>query len=350
VTAPYGDKARAYGTESAANWTFNQRELRNGLMHDVGQSQSVPNETKMRRTGGTVVAIGNNGALRNQVRIRAGSRADLDAAMADFSNHLGLDMRTEPTRADLELQAKARLAAKFDPATFGARMQNVRTPAQQREVIESVFATQAQKYPVLAEALRDARIEEVYPGHRTLYSESLGKHMAKQWGAMYHDGNPPAEIAAKIVGDTGLMSSVKRYNSGVFTTGMSTSRDFETGGADGVFVRMSKGTPSSADGKFRAVIDTKKVMGRLDWWAFDHDNYGRAGYQQYGERWAVPNQIGGHASSGNEVMATHGVPPSAFKKFICRDEGYRQQVLTELRRMGVTEINGQAIDAFVTTR
>lgn len=351
VTSPYGDGARAYGTESSADWTFRQREVRNGELRDLSHTETMPNGARIRRGPGGTVEVGNAGALRNQVRIRATSLAELDKAMEDLSKHIGVDLRKQPSRADLELQTKARLAAKFDPKSFGSRMQSVTTPAKQREVIESIFDEQAKKHPVLLEALKDVQVKEVYPGHRTLYSESFGKHMAKQWGAMYHDGNPPAEIAAKIVGDTGLMSSVKRYNAGVFVTGMSTSADFRTGGADGVFMRVSKATPSSAGGNFRAVLDTKQVMGRLDWWAFNHDNYGRAGYQEYASRWSVPDQLAAKTASGsNEVMATHGVPPGAFKKFIVSDDAYRQRVLSELRKMGVTEINGKPIDEFVVTR
>lgn len=354
VTTPFGDKARTYGTENKAEWIFRQRETRNGVLHDLAHSESMPNASRVRRgaRAGNTVEIGTMGALNNQVRIRAKSLAELDAQMTDFSKHVGLDLQKEPTREDIELQAKARLAAKFDPATYGSRMQSVTTPEQHRQVIEEVFAAQAAKHPVLHDALKDVRVEEVYPGHKTLYSESLGKHLGKQWKAMYHDGNPPAELAAKIVGDTGLMSSVKRYNSGVFTTGMSTNADFRTGGADGVFMRVAKTTPSSAGGRFRAVIDTTKVMGRMDWWAFNHDNYGRAGYREYQQRWSVPEQTApsSRANSSNEVMAPHGVPPSAFKKFIVSDESYRQRVLAELRKMGVTQINGQSVDEFVTSR
>lgn len=353
LTSPYGQAARKFGTEDASSWTFRQRELRNGGLHDAGRTETMPNTARVRRGArrGNVVEIGTSGALTNQVRIRATSLAELDTSLADMSSHLGVDLSKTPSREDIALQAKARLAAKFDPKAFGSRMQAVTTPAQQREVIETVFANAAAKNPIMNAALADARIEEVYPGHHTLYSESLGKHMAKQWGALYHDGNPPADIAARVVGETGLMSSVKRYNSGVFTTGMSTSTDFRTGGADGVFLRVSKTTPSSSGGRFRAVVDTSKVMGRMDWWAFSYDNYGRAGYREYSERWSIPDQLGtSRPGSGNEVMATHGVPPSAFKKFIVSDEGYRRQVLAELSRMGVKEINGTPVEQFVVTR
>ncbi len=356
VTAPYGEQARKFGTSDREQWPFRGREVRNGKMVDKHESDghASSNKSRVRTEGGQSFEIGLDGALANQVRVRAPSLEALDDAMGKFSRHIGANTQIEPTRADLELQAKARIAAKYDPKTFGSLMTRARTTEDQLDAIEQVFEAQAQKHPELHDVVGDAEIREVYPGHRVLYSETLGKTLAQKFGAMYHDGNPPAEVAASIVGDTGLMSSAKRYHSGVFTRGMSTGTDFGTGGADGVFMRLSKNAPSSAGGKIRAVIDTEKVMGRLDWWAFDFDNYGTSSYgptghrEGYQSRFSVPEMKRGSATHGNEVMAPQGVPPSAFKKFIVEDEAYRRQVLAELRRKGVTQINGKPIDQFVT--
>ncbi len=358
VTAPHGEHARKFGTKEEKHWPFRGRELRNGAMVDLPESEShaSSNKHRVRNDGGHSFEIGLDGALANQVRVRAGSLEELDKAMGKFSRHIGVDTQREPTRADLELQAKARIAAKYDPKAFGSLMAKAKTAEDQLDAIEHVFEAQAKKHPELLDVVDDAEIREVYPGHRVLFSETLGKTLAKKYGALYHDGNPPADVAASIVGNTGLMSSAKRYHSGVFTKGMSTGTDFGTGGADGVFMRLSKGVPSSAGGKFRAVIDTEQVMGRLDWWAFNFDNYGTSSYgatagrEGYSQRFSVPEMMQGGVTSGNEVMAPHGVPPSALKKFIVEDESYRRQVLAELARQGIKEINGKPADQFVVTR
>jgi SPP1 gp7 family putative phage head morphogenesis protein len=357
VTAPYGEQARKFGTSDRQQWPFRGRQVRNGKMVDLHESDghASSNKSRVRTEGRQTFEIGLDGALANQVRVRAPSLEALDDAMGKFSRHIGANTQIEPTRADLELQAKARVAAKYDPKTFGSLMTRARTVEDQLDAIEQVFAAQARKHPELHDVVEDAEIREVYPGHRVLYSETLGKTLAQKFGAMYHDGNPPAEVAASIVGDTGLMSSAKRYHSGVFTRGMSTGTDFGTGGADGVFMRLSKDAPSSSGGNFRAVIDTEKVMGRLDWWAFDFDNYGTSSYgatgsrEGYQKRFSVPEMKRGSATYGNEVMAPQGIPPSAFKKFIVTDQSYRRKVLEELRNKGITEINGQPIEQFVTT-
>jgi hypothetical protein len=349
VTHPYGAAAQSYGTGSSESLSFRQRSMKAGVMKDNGKEHVEQVKTRIHKGDGHTVEVGASGAATNMVRMRAKSLAGLNTAMDDFSKQIGADLRKPPEIEDLKLQAKARLAAKFDPAAFGKGMQAAATPDQQKAVINDIFDAQAKKHPVLAKALEDAKELEVYPGHKTLYSKSLGKHMAEQWGALYHDGSPPADIAASIVGETGLMSSMKRFNSGVFTTGMSTSTDFRTGGADGVFMRVAKDAPTkAAGGSFRAVIDTEKVMGRLDWWAFDHDNYGRADYKNYESRWSVPDQKKtGYPSSGNEVMAPHGVPPSAFKQFIVSSESYRKEILAALEAKGIKEINGTPIAKFV---
>lgn len=350
VTHPFGAATQTYGTGSRSSWTFRQRELRNGVMHDMTHETTQSVGTRIYQGKDHTVEIGTDGAVKNLVRIRANSLAELNAAMDNLSNHLGGDLRKPPTKEDLELQAKARLAAKFDPAEFGRRMQSVASPEQQKQVIEDVFKAQAAKHPIVAKALADAKEVEVYPGHKTLYSKALGQHLKETYGAMYHDSSAPADVAAKVAGETGLMSSLKRFSSGVFTTGMSTGTDFGTGGADGVFMRLSKGVPSSTGGQFRVIIDTEKVMGRLDWWAFNSDTYGRADYDRYGSRWSIPTMKTGHAAGDNEVMATHGVPTSAMKKIICSSESYRQQVLTTLRKQGITQIDGRKIEDFIVAR
>jgi SPP1 gp7 family putative phage head morphogenesis protein len=353
VTSPFGDKARAYGTEAQSDWAFRQRELRNGVLHDLAHTESMPNASRSAAELEPATRSRSEPPARSPTR-SACARRVWPSSIPRWATSPSTSASTSPRSrsAELELQAKARLAAKFDPKTFGSSMQSVTTPEQHRQVIEDVFAAAAQRHPVMLEALKDVRVEEVYPGHKTLYSEALGKHLGKQWKAMYHDGNPPAELAAKIVGDTGLMSSVKRYNSGVFTTGMSTSADFRTGGADGVFMRVAKTTPSSAGGRFRAVIDTTKVMGRMDWWAFNHDNFGRAGYREYQQRWPVPEQTAptSRANASNEVMATHGVPPSAFKKFIVQRRRLSAARPRRAAQDGRDADQRQAIDEFVTSR
>lgn len=350
VTHPYGDLAKTYGTGESGTWTFNRRNVKGGVMTDTGTTQGQAVKTRIRQDGTTRVEIGASGAVSNQVRIRASSLAELNTAMDGLSKHLGADLRKPPEKEDLILQAKARLAAKFNPAAFGAQMSKAGTPDQQKQVINDVFDAMAKHHPVMAKALADAKEVEVYPGHKTLYSEALGKHMAEQWKSMYHDGSPPADIAASMIAGkdgTGLMSSVKRFNSGVFTEGMSTSTDFGTGGADGVFMRVSKSVPTSTGGGIRFIIDTEKVMGRLDWWGFNHDNYGRAGYDQYGSRWSIPDQKStSHPPGTNEIMATNGIPPSAIKHVIC-SRSYRDEVLAGLRTRGVTHVNGTPIEEYV---
>lgn len=349
LTHPYGDRARMMGT-GEGDWTFKQRAVKSGVLVDSGEEHRERIKTKITTAPGYRMEIGETGAVRNAVRIRATSLSELNGAMDSLGKHLGVDTRKVPDKEDLVLQAKARMAAKANPEEYGRLMKNATTPDAQKRAIEQVWASTEAKHPWMGAALKDAKEIEVYPGHKTLYSETMGKHFEKEFGHMVHAGSPPAKIAASIISDTGLMSSNKRFNSGIFTTGMSTSTDFATGGADGVFMRLQSKpsiTGSGGGSGFRVEIDTAKVMGRMDWWAFNHDNYGRAGYDEYSSRWAVGAMKKGSETGGNEVMAPDGVPPSAIRRMVCGSASYRDQVLAELRASGVTKINGKKIEDVV---
>lgn len=353
VTHPYGVAAQGYGSGTASQWGFRQRTVKAGVMHDNGHEHAENCKTRIHAGENHTVEIGTSGAATNLVRIRAKSLQGVNAALDKFSEHVGADLRKPPAKEDLILQAKARLAAKFDPVGYGERMRKTAgaTADGQKQIINEMFDELSKKHPAIAKAMKDAKEVEVYPGHKTLYSKSLGEHVAKTFPAMYHDGSPPPEIAALISSNSGLMSSMKRFNSGVFTTGMSTSTDFETGGADGVFMRLSKTDPVTTSGKYRWVIDTKEVMGRMDWWAFNHDNFGRSSYQEAENRFPLPKMTAKstHLSSSNEVMAPHGVPPTAFKEVMCRTEATRQELLEVFKKQGITQINGKPVEEFVVT-
>lgn len=352
VTHPYGAAATTYGTGQGSQWTYNSRTLTGGVLKDSYGTESVYGRTNIHKDKDHTVEVGTAGALKNSVRIRAKSLAELNNAMDRFGEHLGADLRKPPTKEDLLLHAKARIAAKYDPAEFGRSMRTAGATAdQQRANIEAAYEKVLAKYPKAAAHLKDVEEVEVYPGHKALYSKSLGKEIAAQFPTMTHTGSPPAAIAADIVSETGLMSSAKRYATGTFTTGMSTSTDFETGGADGVFMRLNSKEKehhtSSGGSGFKLILDTEKVMGRLDWWAFNEDNYGRSSYDQSGSRWAVKDMKRGRESGSNEVMAPQGIPPSAIKLMICKNADYRNEVLATLKARGVTKINGMPVEQVV---
>jgi SPP1 gp7 family putative phage head morphogenesis protein len=358
VTHPYGDRTRQFAS-GQGQWYFRQRSLTSGVLTDNGHEVAQTRKSHVATGDGYHMEIGGDGAVRNAVRVRAKSLAALNGAVDDLGRHLGVDVRREVTDEDLRLQAKARLFAKLNPAGYAQGMRGVVTgpsrslrpggpPDDHRRMIEDGWAAVVRDHPWAQKALDDARVVEVYPGRKTLYSPSLGQRMGGEFGHMEHVGDAPPDIAASIISDTGLMSSHKRYNSGVFTQGMSTGEDFNTGGADGVFMRLrDKSHASSGSYNMTLEIDTAKVMGRLDWWAFNSDQYGAAGYTEYPGRWSAGDMRRGRAGHSNEVMAPDGVPPSAIRRMLCRSEEYRDRVLASLRARGVTKINGRLIEDVV---
>lgn len=353
MTHAYTNALATYAPGSPSSWMFRERSVVGGVLKDKSGKENNPTSTIKRRMkveGGTTTEIGSGGAMQNVVRIRAKNLKELDEAMDRLSKHVGADLRKKPEQADRELANKARLCSKFDPQSFGPAMNRATTPELQRQVIEDHWARLSKAHPIMQKALADMQTVEVFPGHVAGYSKTLGKHIAETYPSLYSTSQAPADIAA-LVAENGMLASSKRFNSGIFTTGMSTERDFETGGADGVFIRVSK-QREEADSwsNFTVIYDTEKVLGRTDWWGFNFDNYGRSGYDSYGSRWSVPGMKRGDAESGNEVMPMYGVPTSAIKKLVCKDRTFRDSVLEKLRKKGITKVNGVPIEEFVTSR
>ena len=131
----------------------------------------------------------------------------------------------------------------------------------------------------------------------------------------------------------GPMSTHQRYDAGLFVDGMSSMEDTSTGGADGYFLRARQRNASNYSGYMEVNADE---MGRLDWWGFDGDRFGKTGDNYLDER----RDVAWYATSTafydrNEVMMPYTLTPSAIKH-IRVDSSTRQRTLARLRELGVT--------------
>jgi SPP1 gp7 family putative phage head morphogenesis protein len=342
------DLAAAHGTKDP--FVFYRRRLVNGLMEtDATEFQTVGDGSLINLSdpSGKMygVEVGFTGATRNYVRITVdGDSSRLHAALQDFSERTGLDVLKRPDQENVRLQAMAQLSAKFHPPRYAAEVGAKATPEKIRELFDDL----AKRNPIMNEIIEDVEERELFPGHRGLYSQRLADYMSKHNHVLTHDGSPPVEIVESIITETGLLASSTRFQSGIFTTGMSTMTDFRTGGADGVFLRVRK--KGDGDGylgaRFRFVVD-KQELGRLDWYGFDFDNFGRAGYDSYDARWRAPDMASPDSPrDSNEVMPVKGVPQNRLLRVLC-SAGDRRALLKALTEKGVTEINGVKIGDFI---
>jgi hypothetical protein len=151
---------------------------------------------------------------------------------------------------------------------------------------------------------------------------------------------------------SGLLASRERFQRGLIFRGMSTERDFETGGADSMFVRLRTGNVGTeAHGRWTFQIDPSE-LGRLDSYFFNEDNYGRAA--DLASRQTV-DQIqhtvrNNHLSSSNEMMLQRQVSAGSIRRIIARDPSDRKALLDKLKAAGVTEFNGIPIEEFVVQK
>lgn len=198
-------------------------------------------------------------------------------------------------------------------------------------------------------------------GGLTLHSDHLVEMWQRQGVKWVRQGmSPELHRLEQILGvdSAGLLSSNERYKRGLFLAGGSTSADIRTGGADGVFARLKTTDPKKKDKESESMsggtsawiieIDPA-VLGRLDAYVFNGDNYGAAGVTA--ERDNI-NEIA-HittnrtVSGSNEVVSKKAIPPEFFRR-VRIQSGSRSQVIEAMRKKGLTEINGVPLEEFFT--
>lgn len=209
--------------------------------------------------------------------------------------------------------------------------------------------------PDQAEKAKRIKRKEVFPGYSTYVDEGKHKEYLETYGEdlrpIHHlrtgDG---ASIARVLAG--GIMCSSERYSRGVIREGMSTSRDFETGGADNVFTRIyDKQSRDSIGGT--VIVFKPELLDRMDWYTYNSDEFGSTEDNVFRGRKtpdklleAVANKT---SSAYNEQMFRTGIGPE-YIECIEVDESKRDSILDELRKMGITEFNGKPIEELIVAR
>jgi hypothetical protein len=334
-------------------WRYPERKLVNGILTDQGPGQQVGQALSLAFGGeGEIPAyrmlFGTTGAIRNLVRLRvAGSTAEALRGFEHALKQLGIaDPLRLPKPGDRKAMAMAKVATRWAPE----KMVPLLSREMKTKTIQPVFEEVAKHYPVTRDIVKDAKAKEVYPGHRALYSKAQAKYF-KDGGVigLYHDSRADDDVVVNIVTKNGIMSSSSRFDRGIFVTGMSTTEDFRTGGADGAFTRLARERrqlESRPYGKVRFVIRADE-LGRMDWWAFNADRYGAAGPNQMAERWTAPRMVTGDIAGSNEVIFQKGIPVSGIEKVVVGSEEHRKRLIRKIRKEGVRKINGKKIEDFI---
>jgi hypothetical protein len=225
-----------------------------------------------------------------------------------------------------------------------------------RSFVDQLWEKAVARDSTLKAVLSDLQERELYPGHHGYYSEKLAK-MAKGSGSnaaqyIYHD-TMSSERAAAIF-QQGVSSNVERYKRGILgQVGANGGEDFRTGGANGVFMRVSRAGAGKYDAFWgqsgmRLIIDTDQ-LGRTDWWAYAGDIYGNTGPSTYASR-KGPKALASAASThSNEIMFPGGVPPSAIQKIVVKSSSVKNDIIARCKREGITSLNGVPLSKMIIT-
>ena len=139
----------------------------------------------------------------------------------------------------------------------------------------------------------------------------------------------------------GLLSTTVRWSEGIPTSGQSSSRDIETGGADYVFTTPKSNTDSDNSNLLPGLwFDAERTFQRLDFWANKGDQFGkRVGKSPIDQ--AVPG--------GYEVMFKGRLSFDDAAVLMVKDEDMRTRIITKLRQKGITQLGGRPLEAVVMT-
>ena len=200
--------------------------------------------------------------------------------------------------------------------------------------------------------------EEVFPGYTTLvergkHEEYLGRY-GEDIRAIHHLWTGSAKSIYRIL-TQGLMCTTERYSRGVMKSGMSSTTDIDTGGADSVFTRIAN---EAERGKMNGavVVFKPEVFDRTDWYSYNYDTYGSTDDEYFVDRLS-PDTIfdkitnpNSYYSSCNEQMFRTGIGAGFVESIEVGGSDSRDGIIAELRSMGLEEINGKPIEEVVILR
>jgi SPP1 gp7 family putative phage head morphogenesis protein len=219
--------------------------------------------------------------------------------------------------------------------------------------VDLAWSNAVARDPSIADLEAEVELRDVGNGHFAPYSAKLAaRYKAAGVKALVHRSGAGVEVLEQmLIHDPGggLLSSRERFQRGTIFRGASTNRDFETGGADNVFTRLSTKKPEAPSIGWTFDIDPSE-MGRLDSYFYNGDLFGRAGTNTPRrttdeiERLVREKEL----QSDNEFMLQRQVALRSVRR-ILTNPGNRSDLLRALDAAGVKEINGIPVGDFIVS-
>ncbi len=209
--------------------------------------------------------------------------------------------------------------------------------------------------PEQAKQAENLEREEVFPGYTTLIERGKHKEYLRKYGEdirlihVLHTGSPKSIYRILT---QGLMCTTERYNRGVMRSGMSSDDDIRDGGADSVFTRVSN---EAQRGWIMGptIVLKPEVFDRTDWYAYPDDEYGSTKDTTFLGRISPDTLIPAATSlrhmSANEQMFRTGIGANFIESVLVHPAA-RERIITELRSMGLEEVDGKPIEEIIVAQ
>lgn len=278
---------------------------------------------------------------------------------ARINRTIGVGVEGKPTPEATDTLMRAQLLTRFGGSGTRDALGKAKdqTGPEFKARVEALWKSRMkslspERQKVLKAAFTDAYLAEVAPGQVALYSPSLGEMAVKNNRHFFHDVSTKGEAVEQMFGVStpgedfnALLSSRSRYHQGLIVDGVSTSRDFETGGADSVFVRAANGLKVERPGYYsnRVTIDGSE-FGRFDLYSYDEDKYGRALAYSSRRDGFEAIEAGARDDGSNETMLRSGVSMRSIRSVNLTAEN-KQALLQRLEAEGIKELNGIPVES-----
>jgi hypothetical protein len=192
---------------------------------------------------------------------------------------------------------------------------------------------------------------EVFPGYQTMVMEGFHEPLLeKEPYAIYHEHIGSLDSVPAVV-QSGLISTSERRKRGLFASGLSSSEDIMSGGADSVFTRILRTNDTWEDSKIAfpkhgfLYVLKPSLFDRTDVYSYGEDSYGSThpGYMEY--RKTIEETIdstrgGGIAATNNEQMFRTGIAKEEIVAMVCQDTGWGDWVSAQLEKKGIISLGG----------
>ncbi|MBI3632512.1 MAG: hypothetical protein HY225_03625 [Candidatus Vogelbacteria bacterium] len=219
---------------------------------------------------------------------------------------------------------------------------------------ERVLTPEEDKY-----AISSLERKEVAPGYFTFVEHGRAKKMeeAAPFFLYHHISEERCVNLPEVIKSNSLVSTHERFRRGLKVHGMSSETDMGRGGGDGFFLRMwadQEGNGSFVIDSGATLIFDNSILDRTDYYCYKSDRYGRTDPETFKNRMtpedllALQTEFG--RRNGNELIFRHGISFADVKLIVTGNETARSNILNNLSKAGISNINGRLPEDFVVVK